>query len=369
MILNLVFFLTVLRQIADCFTRGAQPSNGRTSWSANPEVDDFSTVIGFAYHYSRYFGAVNHASCPSPMTRRSRPISNSVLLMAGYSYGAMVTTMLSPLQVILERFHNASAGSSAAEVLLRAQSLTGGLDNNIFMNTIIPDPTQRQHRPVQDSSTSDAIIRVGGDEVTGQIRINDYSHRRSRSISADWIKSRHNFESWMRADSGSCQIFNQSEDLSTPKHAPNSASPSLRDFVSANGAVTAATPAYILISPLQGIVRHLASISLASMFSRPDRGRHELPLNGSDTLFTQYPTLVIYGTQDSFVSIQKLRQWSLNLSRIAGQEDGHSGPIFVPVEIEGAGHVWSNSEYLSKLTGAIKHFATDLTHTASSLDF
>ncbi|KJK78360.1 hypothetical protein H634G_06533, partial [Metarhizium anisopliae BRIP 53293] len=73
--------------------RGAGHSAGRTSWTARPERDDYASVVGFTVHYAHFLDPFADGA-----PRRQRP----VLLMGGYSYGAMVTAQMPPLDRLLE---------------------------------------------------------------------------------------------------------------------------------------------------------------------------------------------------------------------------------------------------------------------------
>ncbi|PTB65844.1 hypothetical protein BBK36DRAFT_1120212 [Trichoderma citrinoviride] len=98
--------------------RGAGQSGGRTSWTARPERDDYISFVGFMAHYVHRLVS----SADIDETRLTAWSQHpSVLLMAGYSYGAMVTTQLPPLNELLEPFSSPDSGSHAAQIRLRAE--------------------------------------------------------------------------------------------------------------------------------------------------------------------------------------------------------------------------------------------------------
>ncbi|ERT01335.1 hypothetical protein HMPREF1624_02579 [Sporothrix schenckii ATCC 58251] len=111
--------------------RGAgRKPQGRTSWTAKPEAADYVTIAGFLYYFAHYldpYGEKEAATSAQPPAPTSAPASRQLLssppptlLFAGYSYGAMVTSLLPPLATILASFARPLRGSPAAEVRLRA---------------------------------------------------------------------------------------------------------------------------------------------------------------------------------------------------------------------------------------------------------
>ncbi|CAK7203702.1 hypothetical protein SEUCBS139899_006446 [Sporothrix eucalyptigena] len=102
--------------------RGAgRKPQGRTSWTAKPETGDYMTIAGFLYYFTHYLDPYGEKEAPKEVTSATSSSHVSpTLLFAGYSYGAMVTTLLPPLATILGFFARPLRGSPAAEVRLRA---------------------------------------------------------------------------------------------------------------------------------------------------------------------------------------------------------------------------------------------------------
>ncbi|CAK7218503.1 hypothetical protein SBRCBS47491_003526 [Sporothrix bragantina] len=99
--------------------RGAgRKPQGRTSWTAKPETGDYMTIAGFLYYFSHYLDPFGDKETPFSSGLRTQP--PPTFLFSGYSYGAMVTSLLPPLATILGFFARPSRGSPAAEVRLRA---------------------------------------------------------------------------------------------------------------------------------------------------------------------------------------------------------------------------------------------------------
>lgn len=103
--------------------------------------------------------------------------------------------------------------------------------------------------------------------------------------------------------------------------------------------------AYLLVSPLQGLVHNLAT-----MFSAKFCMEHE-------TKLTVDPTLAIFGDDDVFVSVKKLRTWGESL---AETRNGKGESQFRCVEVSGAGHFWHDRGALRILQDEIKGFARSL---------
>ncbi|KAL7954056.1 Alpha/Beta hydrolase protein [Trichoderma compactum] len=257
--------------------RGAGQSAGRTSWTAKPERDDYISFVGFMAHYV-------HRLVSSGVTgQQAASVSHHpVLLMAGYSYGAMITTQLPPLNELLEHFASPDSGSNAAQIRLRAESWA-----------------EKQSQALQEA----------------------------RGIAARGQHKAHGTTS-------------------------NPASPQ----VPANGKLSPVNgfavpqPAYLLVSPLQGLVTHLATMSLMpSVFSR----RSPPPEDGAETKLVRNPTLAVFGDGDIFVPVGKLRSWVARLSsQHASQFRGH--------EIASAGHFWAEEGVLYSMLDLVCDFAGKL---------
>lgn len=106
-------------------------------------------------------------------------------------------------------------------------------------------------------------------------------------------------------------------------------------------------PAYLLISPLQGIITHLATMSRT-----PGDGAAEAKLR-------QNPTLAVYGDGDVFVPAGKLRAWT---ARMEGAERSR----FRGNEIEGAGHFWIEEGVFDRMMGLVAGFARELVNEKNS---
>ncbi|KAI0452647.1 Alpha/Beta hydrolase protein [Xylaria acuta] len=294
--------------------RGAGSSAGRTSWTSKPEQADYVSVVGFLAYYVHHLDPLRFAQ---PANRHHPP----TILMAGYSYGALVTTRLPPLDTILAYFATPAIHTAEADIRLRAQHLA-----EAHLNAQSAGPA---------SPRKSLGVRVGGDEDTSRRSPDDHPmfefHQEER------IR-----ESVRKLLSRAQLVYKRS-----PRWISGSEPSDKMDHCleKAEEDVTFRS-AYLAISPPVGFVTRLATMS----FSGPS----SVSVTG-DVVFTSNPTLVIYGDQDGFISYRKIREWTRQLS-------GAEVSQFRYVEVLGAGHFWAEGDVIYQLRDAIGTFATELAH-------
>ncbi|KAH8124883.1 phosphatidylinositol-glycan biosynthesis class S protein-domain-containing protein [Trichoderma asperelloides] len=259
--------------------RGAGRSAGRTSWTAKPECNDYTSFVGFMTHYLHHLDPFCRRVTELPSEKAVPPL----LMMAGYSYGAMITTQLPPLNEVLEPFTSPDCGSHAAQIRLRAESWA-----------------ERQNQTLQ--------------EARGQQKV-------------------------------SSKTAGSSEKSSSPPVA----TPAKGKLSPVSGFIMP-RPAYLLVSPLQGLVTHLATMSLVpSVFAR-QKPRQE---DEAEAKLVRNPTLAVFGDGDIFVPVGKLRAWVGRLSSQPGSQfQGH--------EIGSAGHFWAEEGVLNSMLDLVCDFAYKL---------
>lgn len=165
----------------------------------------------------------------------------------------------------------------------------------------------------------------------------------------------------------SAQAHHEEPELKSPKSPVSPVSqpephhlPAITDLVQVN-------PAYALISPPQGAVNHLLTLSFLhtsgpNIFSRtkqpsPD-GQGARAEEGSDQVAAEVklvrnPTLAVFGDRDGFNSAQKYRSWAKRFRDMDGSQ-------FRAVEVSGAGHFYTEERALCVLRDAVSDFATGL---------
>ncbi|KAL3466039.1 Alpha/Beta hydrolase protein [Aspergillus heterothallicus] len=221
--------------------RGAGDSEGRTSWTAKPELADYVSFYGFMILYLRLL-RLKVAS----RLRSSSTESGVHLILGGYSYGSLVASHLPSSEMVTHIFSDTIQGSPIYEIFLVA-----------------------------------------------------------RTVCAQW------------------------EGEQSP---PAESTQSAKDILQSSDT----TISYLLISPLLPPINLFLTLFLdlsleVDTQASGQRRRIRCP-NPTEQLCARR-TLSIYGDEDTFTSVSKLRRWSDELKRTP-----QSG--FTSTEIEGAGHFW-----------------------------
>ncbi|KAI9149106.1 GPI transamidase component PIG-S [Paramyrothecium foliicola] len=371
--------------------RGAAHSAGRTSWTSKPERDDYVSFVGFLVYYIHYLNPFRshhgeHDGDVSPLPTESRlhePLDGfrtppsptqmrpatmrpqlyphpPVLLLAGYSYGAMVTTQLPPLSELLEPFASPLAGSDAAQIRLRAENLA--VKQNLALaetRAAVVATARRLQQPRTPTRRSASGVRVGGDESSpGSPRASHDGHgRRSFSHDAEERLRKGVNELLAKAKPrhgrhASRQVNAVPEIRTSMEKKPEDERlPKLEELISLR-------PSYLLISPLQGIVNHLATMSLlpTSLTRSRDRDLDRATAageNAAEAKLVQWPTMAVYGDRDVFVPVGKLRTWA---DRLRARPE----TLFRAHEIGAAGHFWVEEGVLYRMRDLVGSFAEEL---------
>ncbi|KAI1135913.1 Alpha/Beta hydrolase protein [Hypoxylon sp. FL0543] len=312
--------------------RGASSSHGRTSWTSKPERADYMSVAGFLVYYVHYLRPPQH---PAFTVNESAP--SPTLLLAGYSYGATVTMQLPPLYSILSDFTSPAIHTPAADIRLRAQHLAE--QQTTMFNT-------------PSSPRKSLGMRVGGDED---------------------IPSSHSPEREEKIRKGVREILARHK-LIHRKHIYSTTGQSGRvereeTCLESIGNLIMFRCAYLLVSPPLGIVANLATMNFSNPFSSWSRRRKGGPLSArnydddvkreeraAEVKLMNHPTMAIYGDQDGFLTLKKMRDWTRQLSSAPGSQFRH-------VEIAGAGHFWLEGSVVYELREAVSSFAATLLET------
>ncbi|KAK2017207.1 hypothetical protein LZ32DRAFT_40888 [Colletotrichum eremochloae] len=361
---------TLLRQgfLVGTFNfRGASGSAGRTSWTAKPERSDYMSFVGFMVYYMHFLDPFSPSasrlqattSSPSPPDAQPNPSPSQhpLLLLGGYSYGAMITTQIPPMAQILAQFKLPPAGSAAADIRLRAQHLAE--QQNLILASARAASTMSPRKKYFG-------MRVGGDEDTQR-----RSHEARRSVS----ETRRSFS--IDAED---KIRRGVNDLlaKTKRHHHKGAAvaqekletiPSNHEIsvvVEEVANLTPVRPAYLLISPLQGVITNLATMSFLpavpgrGLFSRAGKARDQgAPAftsghrQMSESKLIENQTLALFGDRDGFVPVAKLRTWAARLEGIEGSQ-------FHGEEVASAGHFWTEGKVAQVLRDKVCDFAARL---------
>lgn len=294
------------------------------------------TIAGFlTYHLHCLDEATNTDSDPEVPNH-----SKLQLLLGGYSYGSLIIARLPPTAEIINRFQQASLGTAAAEVVMRARTLAKQILQSARESYDSSKLTGRGLRPGHTALGSTAPhsmsspITVGGEETDPSER------RRSRDSyhSVDFVRksvempariARHmrmgREESNLIKEFPNREIRTPSDDTSV--HAPK------------------VDVCYLLISP---VLLPFSNQLLPPGPPMPPFGLYKREAEGSPGgLFKQTPTLAVFGTKDGFTSSRRLRAWAEKL-RI---ESANS--TFTWRQIEGAGHFWREEGVMKVLQDQI----------------
>ncbi|KAK0669182.1 hypothetical protein QBC41DRAFT_224518 [Cercophora samala] len=361
--------------------RGAHGSAGKTSWTGKAEQADYKSVIGFVTHYV-------HCLDPYPphvTLRRSHsevrenevelqgkvaakiqletdPLSAAntrpVLLMGGYSYGSMITAQLPEIEPVLALFEAPENGTPAAEIRLRAEHLAE--KQNTTLAGLRAAFVDRQHA---GSPRRAGGLRVGGIEDIHR------PHEPRRSLSVELQETiRHGIEELM-AKTKKGHKTSQPTEL-----RGGDGSDVTRDATDHLPPILGRTryrPAYLLVSPLQGIVTNFITMSIPTPISSLARKAwNRLPakpgkkpstptaaskpvVDNPENKLVQNDTLVVYGDNDVFSPVRKLRAWTARLQAAPNSK-------FRGVEVSTATHFWAQSKVTHTLRDAVMVFAEHL---------
>ncbi|KAI9682096.1 MAG: hypothetical protein M1817_000150 [Caeruleum heppii] len=330
--------------------RGGGESKGHTSWTAKAELGDYLSVIGFLTHYLHHLQptapstSAQHDALglgpplstipslgPDTASGGARDASPTILILGGYSYGAMITIHLPSTAAILNRFRAPSVGSAEAEISLRAAGLARQWNAEQRQNEEMR--RGRSLRLPHNRSTSHSIV-VGGEETNAETRrASRESKRPSMEVvrrSVDLVRKGRSLS--RRQQSGSGQSL-------APDEGPEMVE------------ISVPRTCYLLVSPLLPPVSRLATLFTAPTAADSVRGPSHV--DGAGSHLTSHLTLAVYGTKDGFTSIKKLRRWAQELS---------SGPHsrFASREVDGAGHFWQEVGTEVVLRREVKQWAQGL---------
>ena len=347
---------------------------------SDPELHDLSPVPSQAVPPPHNYDPLSPTSSSTlPQIEAPRtPNSQPRLLLAGYSYGAMITSALPPiLSSIIQPFQTPILGSSRAEIRMRADCLAD--QQNELMNARVASLLSQMHRRGRSLQIDDHIlsspksrissggVRMGGEEDLR--RASHESHRSRSSFTVDTPervrKSVDRVRSIARSSRLSINRANSHGSISASSKKKGSESESSIEQITADedamkvekketikaipGIGDGLQPAYLLVSPLHGWVS-----TLATMWSSKSGREKELD---SDVKFMVDPTLAIFGDDDVFVSAKRLRGWAEKLKGTKGKSETC---LFRHREVYGAGHFWHDHEATRILQEEVRAFVASL---------
>lgn len=394
--------------------RGAGNSKGRTSWQSKPEQNDYISFIGFMIYYlyhlcpppvplllrhpdytqsdpslhdlspipsqavpvshqdhiSQYLSPTSRTSTSALEETKQNSNSKTRLLLAGYSYGALITCSLPPIiSSIISPFQAPAPNSPQAEIRLRACSLASQQNNlmAVRVHSLLSQANPRGRTlQIEDNKLSspktrkaNGGVRMGGEENLRRASHESYRSKSSFSLDSPvMVKSMDRIRSMGKAGKDSPRRHGSTASSFRKKASESESSieqhpaPDDKESIKAiPGIGDNLHVAYLLVSPLQGWVNSLATMwSSKSAREKDSVPEHEMK-------FTIDPTLALFGDDDVFVSVKKLRSWTEKLSNTRKSKERCQ---FRHKEIAGAGHFWNGYEAVQTLQREIKDFVSTL---------
>jgi hypothetical protein len=300
------------------------------------------------------------STTPSPPTTPPQSTHNISLLLSGYSYGSLILSRLPPISEILTRFESAPHGTTAAEIILRSYRLAQESTSQLLeiQQQTPPETRGRRLTPadVPKPRLRASAVVVGGEETLPQER------RHSRETSRGASIVRRSVEVPMRIKA---RVRRRSSGVLRPGSGSGSHSAGTREDAKASdesvvsagagtgrASVGLSTPnvrvRYLLVSPVLPPLAHtlVPPVSWAGLKGGVEKGSGFGALN--------CPTLIVWGSVDSFTSNRRLKAWAERLSKVAGPE------ILRWRDFEGAGHFWREAGVMKAMTGEIGEWVREL---------
>lgn len=252
----------------------------------------------------------------------------SRLILAGYSYGAIIGSHLPSMEAIQLIFSQRTENSAISEISSRATGISRQTLEIIQGRTAEHFQTNGQRADAQSRQPSplSGPLLLGGFEslATGE-KIHPTS-KRSVEVrrSLDQVRDKVYRKLHPLGRSSEEHYHGRSEEVAT----------GTRNVLIC----------YLLVSPVLPPVSSFAT--LFSTLSLP--GIDVKGTRSRDELCTQ-PSLAIYGDQDLFTSVKKLRGWCIRLSQPPGSN-------FQYHEVANAGHFWREPGVLDQMIKHIKQW-------------
>lgn len=347
--------------------RGAGSSAGRTSWTAKAELDDYASFVGFLAYYLHFISPTRHTNGDSSDVDSlqqvptgispSVPHDAPIFLIGGYSYGSMIASKLTSLRDVLQMFTSPPASSNAAQIRLQAECLAGQQSG---LSSCARNALSYRHQPGYCTDTA----TINGTMRTPEPVLGPQDLRRNSCVGRGKVMPLMDSVDATAAKTGEelrANSFEPNHQVHTPHRAGRrnrSASvmtskagrlPAVSDF-------TIPREAYLLVSPIPGIMTRLTTMSLL-----PSALTRSQDVSDRDGKIACYPTLAVFGDQDCFVSAAKLRSWA---ARLKGLPDSK----FQAKEVSKAGHFWIEHGAIASLHVLVDEFVKGLTGDMASLD-
>ena len=297
------------------------------------------------------------------------PSSKPCILLAGYSYGAIIACCLPPLiGSMIADFQTPAPDSPHAEIRLRASSLAS--QQNSLMAARVHSLLSQAHLrgralQIEDHNLASPKTRKsnGGVRMGGEENLRRASHESHRS------RSSFTLESPVLVRKSVDRIRSIGHGRFSPRRTQSAASFSLKKASESESSIEQVVPeekgsikaipgivsnlqvAYLLVSPPYGW-----ATTLATMWTMKTSNA-KTPIPECDMKYTLDPTLVIFGNDDPFVRIKTLRNW---VEKLASARKGKGESRFKHIEVHRAGHFWHDQQASLTLKNEVRDFVSTL---------
>ncbi|OQO08650.1 hypothetical protein B0A48_06520 [Cryoendolithus antarcticus] len=345
--------------------RGASESKGRTSWTGRAERQDYASFAGFMIYLLQRLQSPAGARRPilqgpqgSDLSRATidtigssteHPIARPSLLLAGYSYGSLILSRLPSVATLISRFEEAQHGTTATEIVLCARKLAQDIGRSAHAQQTPASPRGRQLMP-PDHATSPTSQRMrpspvvmGGEETDPAERRRSRDSRRSLDVIRRSVDLPQRVKAHLRRKSGGVTATGPNDEPPMPLPL----SPLLTAQQNATNEPEVDV-SYLLVSPVLPPLAHtlVAPGSVSTLFSSPKSSLDRSSGFGA----LESPTLLIWGSADSFTSSRRLRSWADKLKTQSTEVEW--------AQVERAGHFWRKegvmTEMLEKVTAWVE---------------
>ena len=328
---------------------GARPSHGKSTWRAQAELQDYVSFVGFFMYYMsgicppvagpRTFDTAFPIDPNLTSPHSARP--PALLVLGGYSYGAMLVRHLPNVPLMLSEFSKPLRTSAQAVIRERASRLATATIIDIHMGSwtgIVntrPMPTRQGSSSVERSTSGEKLVSAYSNPEQEEMTEEFYRVRRAR------VKQEH-----MQV-LGNPFIRKKKWSLWPEKHLrQRHVAPSEEDFLPQVD-VPPPTTQYLLISLPLGI-----PASLATGFKQLIP---ESMMAAMDAKFIQCHTMVTTGKKDRISKRESVEEWAKPLV-VETPDHRNRSKCGTNCEYD-TGHLWKDRDSLESLQGNIRKWA------------
>lgn len=318
------------------YASGAGDSEGKTSWTAKPELADYVSFYGFMFYF---LNALKAGVSPSQRQRPNQSQTSPVdvgddesgkthttldIILSGYSYGSMIASHVPTVDTVLKLFQEAPKDSFAAAARSRAEQCSAHCND---YTQAAPRP-QTPELPRPGSSPRSPLPVVLGQSPASP---------KGRKTSLEGVRR---------------SIDQAKRKISFGSRSSDVGSREPRRDTMAKLEIPTPRISYLLVSPiLPPISQFLTMFSKISLSSNASSGTSAqgtpIPSPVPEQQLCAHPTLAIYGDNDTFTPAHKLEKWCDDIANMAESKFQHR-------EIEDAGHFWHEHGARTQMKATIR---------------